>query len=70
MNQAEKLLKYKPRSKPWPPGVSGNPEGRPKGALNKLSLVVRGGPLAVNKQGGLEQGLSARTSKIQPQSRP
>jgi hypothetical protein len=35
-------LKYKPRGKPWPPGVSGNSSGRPKGALNKLSLAVRG----------------------------
>ncbi len=49
MNQAQKQLKCRPRGKPWPPGVSGNLAGRPKGALNKLSLAVRGGP--VNRQG-------------------
>ena len=41
MNQEQKLLKCRPRGKPWPPGVSGNPAGRPKGALNKLSLAVK-----------------------------
>jgi len=41
MNQGEKQLKCKPRGRPWPPGVTGNPAGRPKGALNKLSLAVK-----------------------------
>lgn len=43
-------LKHRPRGKPWPRGVSGNPAGRPKGALNKFSLAVRGETLAVNGQ--------------------
>jgi hypothetical protein len=55
MNQAQKQLKCRPRGKPWPPGVSGNPAGRPQGALNKLSLAVRGEPLAVNEQTKLKQ---------------
>jgi hypothetical protein len=50
MNHTEKQLKCKPRGKPWPPGLSGNPAGRPPGALNKLSMAVRGEPLAVNRQ--------------------
>ncbi len=50
MNQGQKHLKCRPRGKPWPPGVSGNPAGPPKGALNKLSLAVKGGPLAVNRK--------------------
>jgi len=51
-----KQLKGKPRGRPWPPGVSGNPRGRPVGALNKLSLAVRGGALlAVNEPVILEQ---------------
>jgi hypothetical protein len=45
-----KQLKHRPRGRPWPPGISGNPAGRPKGALNKLSLAVIGKPLTVNKQ--------------------
>ncbi len=44
MNQ-EKKQQNKPRGRPWPAGLSGNPHGRPKGALNKLSLAV----LAVNE---------------------
>ena len=54
MNQCDKQLKCKSRGKPWPPGVSGNSAGRPKGALNKLSLAVRGEALAVKNQAGLE----------------
>jgi len=33
----------KPRGRPWPKGVSGNPHGRPKGAKNKLTLMVKEG---------------------------
>jgi hypothetical protein len=32
--------KKKQRGRPFPPGVSGNPAGRPRGSLNKLSLAV------------------------------
>jgi hypothetical protein len=34
------LPKKRPRGRPWPQGVSGNPAGRPKGALNKLTLAM------------------------------
>jgi hypothetical protein len=30
----------KPRGRPFQPGQSGNPSGRPKGARNKATLVV------------------------------
>jgi hypothetical protein len=66
MNQGQKQLKYRPRGKPWPPGVSGNLAGRPKGALNKLSLAVRGGPLAVNRQVELEQVPPPEPVKFDP----
>ena len=55
MNPNKEQLKYKPRGKPWPPGVSGNPAGRPRGGLNKLSLAVRGVPFAVKGQVELEK---------------
>jgi hypothetical protein len=35
--------KKRPRGRPWPKGVSGNPGGRPKEARNKLSLMVEAG---------------------------
>jgi len=50
-----KQLTAKPRGKPWPKGVSGNPKGRPRGAMNKLSLAVNPQALAVKGQGGPEQ---------------
>jgi hypothetical protein len=50
MTNIKKQLKGKPRGKPWPQGVSGNPAGRPKGALHKLTRAVRGEVLAVFRQ--------------------
>jgi hypothetical protein len=62
MNQGEKQLKHKPRGKPWTPGISGNPAGRPKGGLNKLSLAV----LAVNEPTGLEPAPPPEPVKFNP----
>jgi hypothetical protein len=36
----KKQLKLKPRGRPWPKGVSGNPAGRPLGSRHKISLAV------------------------------
>ena len=66
MNQGHKQLKCSPRGKPWPPGVSGNLAGRPKGALNKLSLAVRGEPLTVNRLVKLEQVPPPEPMKFDP----
>ncbi|MCL6622941.1 MAG: DUF5681 domain-containing protein, partial [Syntrophobacterales bacterium] len=38
-----KPWKKRPRGRPWPKGVSGNPRGRPKGARNKFTEAVREG---------------------------
>lgn len=66
MNPNKEQLKCKPRGKSWLPGVSGNPTGRPKGALNKLSLAVRGGPLVVNPQDGREQAPTPEPVRFDP----
>jgi hypothetical protein len=38
---AQKAKKERTRGRPFPPGVSGNPRGRPKGALGKRTLLRR-----------------------------
>jgi hypothetical protein len=42
----------RPRGRPFPPGVSGNPKGRPKGSRNKTILIaeaLRSGEAALTR---------------------
>lgn len=66
MNPKEEQQKCRQRGTPWRSGESGDPAGRPKGALNKLSLAVRGGTLAVNRRVELEQAPLPEPVKYDP----
>jgi len=41
--QQQQIQKARPRGRPWPKGHSGNPAGRPRGSLNKVTLAVQEG---------------------------
>jgi hypothetical protein len=41
--QQQQIKKARPRGRPWPKGHSGNPAGRPRGSLNKVTLAVQEG---------------------------
>lgn len=43
MQEQRKIKKRKPRGRPFKPGQSGNPAGRPEGSLNKITLAVMEG---------------------------
>jgi hypothetical protein len=43
MKKQQKVLKGRPRGRPFPPGKSGNLRGRPPGARNKFTLMVEAG---------------------------
>jgi hypothetical protein len=40
MKEQQKIKKGKPRGRPFKPGQSGNPAGRPRGSLNKITLAL------------------------------
>jgi len=50
----------RPRGRPFPPGVSGNPKGRPKGSRNKTTLIakaLRGGEVDALTRNIVERAL-------------
>lgn len=43
MSEQQSPWKRKPRGRPWPPGVSGNPKGRPPGRQSRTAIAVEEG---------------------------
>jgi hypothetical protein len=53
--EKKQQIKGKPRGRPWPTGVSGNPAGRPPGSKNRLTLAMLEGIKRANAELGIAQ---------------
>jgi hypothetical protein len=56
--------KRRPGGKPFRPGVSGNPAGKPKGTSNKITVTLREAILAAGEAAGGEGGLTAYLTRL------
>jgi len=56
--------KRRPGGKPFQPGVSGNPAGKPKGTPNKITVALREAILAAGEVAGGEGGLTAYLTRL------
>src|SRR6516225_576299 len=56
--------KRRPGGKPFQPGVSGNPAGKPKGTPNKITVALREAILAAGEAAGGEGGLTAYLTRL------
>ena len=57
-------FKRRPGGKPFQPGVSGNPAGKPKGTPNKITVALREAILAAGEAAGGEGGLTAYLTRL------
>src|SRR6516225_5907036 len=60
----EQPAKRRPGGKPFQPGVSGNPAGKPKGTLNRVTRDLRQAILAAGDRAGGEGGLTAYLTRL------
>jgi hypothetical protein len=56
--------KRRPGGKPFQPGVSGNPAGKPRGTLNRTTLALKEAILAAGDAAGGEGGLVAYLTRL------
>jgi Family of unknown function (DUF5681) len=54
----------RPGGRPFQPGVSGNPAGKPKGTPNKITVALREAILAAGEAAGGEGGLTAYLTRL------
>src|SRR6516165_11204537 len=56
--------KRQPGGKPFRPGVSGNPAGKPKGTLNRITVALKDAILAAGERAGGEEGLIGYLTRL------
>jgi hypothetical protein len=60
----EQPAKRRPGGKPFQPGVSGNPAGKPKGTQNRITVALKDAILAAGEAAGGEGGLTAYLTRL------
>ena len=56
--------KRRPGGTPFQPGVSGNPAGKPKGTLNRITVALKDAILAAGERAGGEEGLTGYLTRL------
>jgi hypothetical protein len=56
--------KRRPGGTPFRPGVSGNPGGKPKGTLNRITVALKDAILAAGEAAGGEEGLTGYLTRL------
>src|SRR6516162_11525553 len=60
----EQPAKRRPGGTPFQPGVSGNPAGKPKGTLNRITVALKDAILAAGERAGGEEGLIGYLTRL------